>query len=85
MNTRSAFGWRDVAAVADGAPLRLSKAVWRRIADGRAIVEALIARGIPAYGISTGIGALSETLVPPDQARALSRHIVLSHAVGTRP
>ncbi|MBE7220603.1 MAG: histidine ammonia-lyase, partial [Caulobacteraceae bacterium] len=50
---------------------------------GRAIVEALIARGIPAYGISTGIGALSDTLVPPDQARALSRHIVLSHAVGT--
>lgn len=77
--------WRDVAAVADGAPLRLPLAAWHRIADGRAIVEALIARGIPAYGISTGIGALSETLVPADQARALSRHIVLSHAVGTGP
>ena len=81
----NAFRWRDVARVASGAPLRLDPAAWARIARGRAIVDGIVARGIPAYGVSTGVGALSETLVPPAERRALSRHIVLSHAVGTGP
>ena len=80
-----ALRWRDIAAVADGHVLRLGTAARTRIADARALVEAIVARGIPAYGVSTGVGALSETVVPPEGQRALSRHIVLSHAVGTGP
>ncbi len=79
------FRWSDIAAVADGAVLHLSEDAWHRVAHARAIVEAIADRGITAYGVSTGVGALSETVVPPEQQRALSRHIVLSHAVGTGP
>ncbi|MDX7952483.1 histidine ammonia-lyase [Lichenihabitans sp. Uapishka_5] len=81
----AAFGWRTIAAVARGGPMRLPETAWQRIAAARAVVDAIVARGIPAYGVSTGIGAFCDTVVPPAEQRALSRHIVLSHAVGTGP
>lgn len=72
----------DVARVALGARLVLGEGARGRIAAGRRIVEALSARGIRGYGINTGVGALCDVVVDRDQARALSRNIVLSHACG---
>ena len=34
------------------------------------------------YGVNTGVGALCDIVVPRDKQRALSRNIVMSHAVG---
>lgn len=74
--------WRQVAAVAEGAPLILSDAARQRVLTARAIVEAIVAKGIRAYGVNTGVGALCDVVVEPSQLRHLSRNIVMSHAVG---
>lgn len=78
----AALGWRDVARVAAGAPLRLAPGARARIAEGRRIVDALVERGIRGYGINTGVGALCDTVIARGQQEALSRHILLSHACG---
>ena len=74
--------WREVAAVADGAALTLSPAALERIAGARAIVEAIVDKGLRAYGVNTGVGALCNVIIDrADQAR-LSKNLIFSHAVG---
>jgi histidine ammonia-lyase len=80
------LGWRDLVAVArDGAPLALSPAAWAHIANARAIVECIVERGERAYGISTGLGALSNVLLHGEQLAQLSHNTLLSHACGVGP
>ncbi len=74
--------YQAVAAVAAGAPLALSANASRRIAHARALVEVIVERGIRAYGVNTGVGALCDTLLDGDQLRDLSRNILMSHACG---
>lgn len=76
------LGWRDVAAVAEGARLHLSEAAMRRIAGARAVVEAIVDRGIRAYGVNTGVGALCDVVVDRPLQRQLSHNILMSHATG---
>ena len=76
------LGWRDVAAVAEGACLQLSEAAKRRIIDARAVVEAIVDRGIRAYGVNTGVGALCDVVVDRPRQRQLSHNILMSHATG---
>ena len=75
----------DVVAVArHGEELRLSDAAVARMAASRGIVEAL-AEGEPAYGISTGFGALANTVIPAGRRAALQRSLIRSHAAGMGP
>ncbi|WP_051228555.1 HAL/PAL/TAL family ammonia-lyase [Pleomorphomonas oryzae] len=76
------LGWRDVAAVADGARLELSGAAKRRITNARAVVEAIVDKGIRAYGVNTGVGALCDVVVDRPLQRQLSHNILMSHATG---
>ncbi|MCM5560221.1 histidine ammonia-lyase [Pleomorphomonas sp. JP5] len=76
------LGWRDIAAVAEGAHLRLGEAAKRRISEARAIVEAIVDRGIRAYGVNTGVGALCDVVVDRPLQRQLSHNILMSHATG---
>lgn len=76
------LGWRDVAAVAEGARLHLGEAAKRRITEARAIVEAIVDRGIRAYGVNTGVGALCDVVVDRPLQRQLSHNILMSHATG---
>jgi histidine ammonia-lyase len=76
------LSWRQVAAVAEGAVPVLPERARRRLADARALVESIVAQGIRAYGINTGVGALCDVVVEPSQQRQLSRNIIMSHAVG---
>jgi histidine ammonia-lyase len=76
------LSWRQLAAVAEGAPLVLSDAARARIQSARGLVEAIVSQGIKAYGVNTGVGALCDVVVEPSQLRHLSRNIVMSHAVG---
>jgi len=73
---------RSLALVANGAPLHLGDAARARIAAAHALVLAIIASGVPAYGINTGVGALVDCSVEPALHRQLSRQLVLSHACG---
>lgn len=74
--------WKQIAAVANGAPLALSDAARQRIVHARRIVDALVERGIRGYGINTGVGALCDVVIDRDNQQALSRNIILSHACG---
>jgi len=77
--------WGALAAIAEGEPLVLSESAVARIAAARGIIDALLARGLRAYGVNTGVGALCDVVVDAEQLRLLSRNIVMSHAVGVGP
>lgn len=79
------LSWRQVAAVGEGVPLSLSEPAQSRIRGARLLVESILAKGIRAYGVNTGVGALCDVVVDPSQLRQLSRNIVMSHAVGMGP
>jgi histidine ammonia-lyase len=75
--------WFEVAAIASHAALlELSAAAKARIEAANAIVRTVIDRGIRAYGVNTGVGALSDVIIARDRQAALSRNILMSHAVG---
>ena len=74
----------DVVAVArHDAPVALSPDALEQMAASRAQVEALAASATPAYGISTGFGALANRHIPVDQRVQLQRSLIRSHAAGT--
>ena len=63
----------DVVAVArDDAPVALADDAREAIARARAVVEALAAAPTPAYGVSTGFGALGDGTSPPRCAPSCS-------------
>ena len=73
----------DVVAVArHGATVSLDAKARENMHATRAVVEAIVARGAPVYGVNTGFGKLSEITIPKDQLAALQRNLVRSHAAG---
>jgi histidine ammonia-lyase len=77
------LSWQEVVAIAAlNVPLELSAAAEARIEAAHAIVTTVVERAIRAYGVNTGVGALSDVMIPRDQQSVLSRNILMSHAVG---
>lgn len=73
----------DVIAVArHGARVEITPEALAAMARSRARVEELAASAEPAYGISTGFGALATTHIPVEQRVQLQRSLVRSHAAG---
>lgn len=75
----------DVERVARGpdAPrVRLASEARVRVEKARAFVERLVAEGRVVYGLTTGFGALSEVMIPPDRIRELQVNLIRSHAAG---
>jgi histidine ammonia-lyase len=76
----------DVVAVArDGAPVVLGEAAHKAMTASRAHIDELAARTIPAYGISTGFGALATRHIHPDLRAKLQVSLIRSHAAGSGP
>ena len=76
----------DVVAVArDGAAVALTDDALAAIDRARAVVEELAAAPTPAYGISTGFGALATRHIPTELRDQLQRSLVRSHAAGSGP
>jgi histidine ammonia-lyase len=76
----------DVVAVArDGAGVTLAPEAVAAIGRSREAVERLAAAPTPAYGISTGFGALATRHIPTEQRAQLQRSLVRSHAAGSGP
>ena len=61
--------------------VRLTDAAVARMLAARSIVEDL-AEGDPAYGITTGFGALATTTISRDRRADLQRAMIRSHAAG---
>ncbi len=76
----------DVVAVTrDGAAVELTGDALVAIDRARAVVEDLAAAPTPAYGISTGFGALATRHIPSELREQLQRSLVRSHAAGSGP
>ncbi|MEO5852036.1 MAG: aromatic amino acid lyase, partial [Nocardioides sp.] len=76
----------EVVAVArDGAAVMLAEDALAAMTRGRAVVEELAAAPTPAYGISTGFGALATRHIPTDMRARLQKSLVRSHAAGSGP
>jgi histidine ammonia-lyase len=76
----------DVVAVCrDGAGVVLTGEARSAIERARAVVDELAAAPTPAYGISTGFGALATRHIPPEMRAQLQRSLVRSHAAGSGP
>jgi histidine ammonia-lyase len=74
----------DLVAVArSGWSVQLSETAKERVRQSRAWVDRVIEEGeLCVYGLTTGYGALAEVSIAPDAAHALSRNMIMSHAVG---
>ena len=78
--------FEDVVTVArGGAAVELGEDAVAAIERARAAVEELAAAPTPAYGISTGFGALATRHIPTDLRAQLQRSLVRSHAAGSGP
>ncbi|MEP6665963.1 MAG: histidine ammonia-lyase, partial [Nocardioidaceae bacterium] len=76
----------DVVAVTrHGAPVVLTPDAEAAIVKARGVVEELAAASTPAYGISTGFGALATRHIPVPMRAQLQKSLVRSHAAGSGP
>ncbi len=72
----------EVVAVANGMTVALDCNTLPKIERSRAAVDQLIAKGVVAYGITTGFGRLRDKIIPPDKVKQLQLNLVRSHAAG---
>ena len=76
----------DVVAVARRRePVQLTNEAMAEMARSRAIIDALAESPDPAYGISTGFGALATVHIPAESRTHLQESLVRSHAAGSGP
>jgi histidine ammonia-lyase len=74
----------EVVAVArDDAEIAIDASAIEAMTASRAQVEALAHAEHPAYGISTGFGALATTHIPQDRRADLQRSLIRSHAASS--
>jgi histidine ammonia-lyase len=82
--TPAALTPAEVVAVARrDTPVALSDSAVAAMAASREHIEILAASDTPAYGISTGFGALATTHIPLGRRADLQRSLVRSHAAGS--
>jgi histidine ammonia-lyase len=62
--------------------IEVSSEAWERIRKCRKVVEKLIERREKLYGITTGIGELSEVFLTPEQVKQFQKYLIYSHAAG---
>ena len=76
----------DVVAVArEGAAVTISDAARGRLRRAREVVDRLVREEKVVYGLTTGVGDLRTTRIPPAQVRQLQQNLLRSHAVGVGP
>ena len=59
--------------------------VMERVRSGARAIENILAANNVVYGVNTGFGLLSNTVIAPADLEALQRNLVLSHACGVGP
>jgi histidine ammonia-lyase len=66
-------------------PVLLAPDAREAVARARAVVDALVASDKVSYGITTGVGKLSDVRIPHEQIHELQINLLRSHAVGVGP
>jgi histidine ammonia-lyase len=71
--------WR---AVYFGAEVALDESCRPAVEAGARVIQEILARDEPVYGINTGFGRLASIRISDEDLAQLQRHLVLSHASG---
>ncbi|UCE17701.1 MAG: histidine ammonia-lyase [Gemmatimonadota bacterium] len=73
----------DVVRVArENEEVQIPQEIIDKILENRAIVEKKIEEQAVMYGVTTGIGELSEVVLTPEQTRDFQKYLIYSHAAG---
>ena len=75
----------QVCKMVAGAKAELSENARQAVATARRQTMKTVSRGLPVYGVNTGFGRLSGSVVSSDDLDLLQRNLLLSHACGTGP
>jgi histidine ammonia-lyase len=76
----------QVWEVAEGkARVKISPSVNKKMKRSRDFVEKALEQGEKIYGVTTGIGLLSDQVIDHSQIEALQRNLIRSHSVGVGP
>lgn len=62
------------------AKVAVNDVTWDRVRASRKVVEQWVARGLPAYGITTGVGSQKDFILDTDQLSKFNRQLVKAHA-----
>ena len=65
-----------------GAQVSLSHSAEEKIKNSRKVVDRLVEGSRVVYGVTTGFGMFSETLIEKEFTNALQKNLIVSHAVG---
>ena len=65
-----------------GARVVIADSAKPRIEGSRQVVDAALRQGRAVYGVTTGFGKFSDTVIGRTQAETLQRNLILSHATG---
>ncbi len=71
-----------IAVAREGRKVEIGPAARERIRRSRDRIEAILAVGIPVYGVNTGFGKFQNTRIEADKLKELQRNLILSHAIG---
>lgn len=74
-----------IAVARGGEKVRLTHESLTEMARSRAAIDALASSPEPAYGVSTGFGALATVHIPPESRAQLQSSLIRSHAAGAGP
>ena len=75
----------DVAALASGGSIRVAEHVNELLASARAVVDGIIARDEPAYGVTRGLGPLRDQAIPAELQHDFQRFVFASHDAAVGP
>ena len=74
-----------VAAARGGMRVALAPAARERMQRARAVLDDHLARGVPVYGLTTGLGGNVSHRIDADEAAALQADLVLARVAGIGP
>jgi histidine ammonia-lyase len=83
--TGAPVGIGELLEIARGARVELADDARATIVASRAVVDEVLARGRPVYGVNTGVGHQHDVRVPDDELRAMQHQLVAMHATGIGP
>ena len=70
------------SVVLNGRAVRLDKKARRQVEAARAVIQKMVEAETPVYGVTTGLGKLSDVRVSHDEILELQVNLVRSHACG---
>lgn len=60
----------------------LTPEAWKKVAEGRKVVDNILAEKKVAYGINTGFGLFSDVIISPQKLSELQENLIRSHSSG---